>query len=108
ERILSVMEKYSLLQLPIIDEKRKVIGLQTLHDLLNKPRLDNPVFLLAGGFGTRLRPLTHNCPKPLLKVGEKPILEIILERFIGAGFHRFFISTHYMPEMIREHFGDGS
>ncbi|MEN1591790.1 nucleotidyltransferase family protein, partial [Pseudomonas aeruginosa] len=108
ERILSVMEKYSLLQLPIIDEKRKVIGLQTLHDLLNKPRLDNPVFLMAGGFGTRLRPLTHNCPKPLLKVGEKPILEIILERFIGAGFHRFFISTHYMPEMIREHFGDGS
>ncbi|CDI94752.1 phospho-sugar nucleotidyltransferase [Pseudomonas aeruginosa PA38182] len=63
---------------------------------------------MAGGFGTRLRPLTHNCPKPLLKVGEKPILEIILERFIGAGFHRFFISTHYMPEMIREHFGDGS
>ncbi|MEN1233283.1 sugar phosphate nucleotidyltransferase, partial [Pseudomonas aeruginosa] len=49
-----------------------------------------------------------NCPKPLLKVGEKPILEIILERFIGAGFHRFFISTHYMPEMIREHFADGS
>ncbi|MBS9761731.1 MULTISPECIES: nucleotidyltransferase family protein [Pseudomonas] len=108
DRILSVMEKYSLLQLPVLDEQRRVIGLQTLHDLLNKPRLDNPVFLMAGGFGTRLRPLTQHCPKPLLKVGEKPILEIILERFISAGFHRFFISTHYMPEMIREHFGDGS
>ncbi|PWB36019.1 alcohol dehydrogenase [Pseudomonas sp. SDI] len=108
ERILTVMEKYQLLQLPVVDTEGTVIGLETLHDLLNKPRRNNPVFLMAGGFGTRLRPLTHNCPKPLLKVGEKPILELILERFISSGFHRFFISTHYMPEMIREHFGDGS
>lgn len=108
ERILTVMEKFQLLQLPVVDSERKVIGLETLHDLLNKPQRDNPVFLMAGGFGTRLRPLTHNCPKPLLKVGDKPILELILERFISSGFHRFFISTHYMPEMIREHFGDGS
>lgn len=108
ERILTVMEKFQLLQLPVIDDQSKVIGLETLHDLLNKPQRNNPVFLMAGGFGTRLRPLTHNCPKPLLKVGDKPILELILERFISSGFHRFFISTHYMPEMIREHFGDGS
>jgi dTDP-glucose pyrophosphorylase len=108
ERILSVMETYQLLQMPVVDEAGIVIGLETLHGLLNRPQRDNPVFLMAGGFGTRLRPLTHNCPKPLLKVGDKPILELILERFIAAGFHRFFISTHYMPEMIREHFGDGS
>lgn len=108
ERILADMEKYQLLQLPVVDQTGRVIGLETLHDLLNKRHRDNPVFLMAGGFGTRLQPLTHNCPKPLLKVGDKPILEIILENFINAGFHRFFISTHYMPEMIREHFGDGS
>ncbi|KJH79124.1 nucleotidyltransferase family protein [Stutzerimonas stutzeri] len=108
ERILADMEKYQLLQLPVVDQEHRVIGLETLHDLLNKRHRDNPVFLMAGGFGTRLQPLTHNCPKPLLKVGEKPILELILESFINAGFHRFFISTHYMPEMIREHFGDGS
>lgn len=108
ERILADMEKYQLLQLPVVDQEGRVIGLETLHDLLNKRHRDNPVFLMAGGFGTRLQPLTHNCPKPLLKVGEKPILELILEKFINAGFHRFFISTHYMPEMIREHFGDGS
>ncbi|MDO7895442.1 nucleotidyltransferase family protein [Pseudomonas citrulli] len=107
-RILSIMEQYKLLQLPVLDEQGKVIGLETLHDLLDKPRRDNPVFLMAGGFGTRLRPLTHNCPKPLLKVGDKPILELILERFISSGFHRFYISTHYMPEMIREYFGNGS
>lgn len=108
ERILADMEKYQLLQLPVLDQAGRVIGLETLHDLLNKRHRDNPVFLMAGGFGTRLQPLTHNCPKPLLKVGDKPILELILENFINAGFHRFFISTHYMPEMIREHFGDGS
>ncbi|MDE3740187.1 nucleotidyltransferase family protein [Pseudomonas resinovorans] len=108
ERILADMEKYQLLQLPVVDQDGRVIGLETLHDLLHKRHRNNPVFLMAGGFGTRLRPLTHNCPKPLLKVGEKPILELILESFINAGFHRFFISTHYMPEMIREHFGDGS
>lgn len=107
-RILSVMEKYQLLQLPVVDSDGVVTGLETLHGLLNKPQRENPVFLMAGGFGTRLYPLTQNCPKPLLKVGDKPILELILERFINSGFHRFFISTHYMPEMIREYFGDGS
>lgn len=108
ERILAVMETYQLLQLPIVDLCGQVIGLETLHNLLSRERRDNPVFLMAGGFGTRLHPLTHHCPKPLLKVGDKPILELILERFISSGFHRFFISTHYLPEMIREHFGDGS
>jgi NDP-sugar pyrophosphorylase family protein len=102
------MEKYQLLQLPIVDAQRRVVGLETLHGLLHKKQYDNPVFLMAGGFGSRLRPLTQHCPKPLLKVGDKPILELILESFINAGFHRFFVSTHYMPEMIREYFGDGS
>ena len=52
--------------------------------------------------------MTQDCPKPLLKIGDKPILELILERFIEAGFHRFYISTHFMPELIKAHFGDGS
>ncbi|MEX3772196.1 nucleotidyltransferase family protein [Pseudomonas sp. MYb118] len=108
ERILAVMEKHQLLQLPVVDASRRVVGLETLHGILHKEQYDNPVFLMAGGFGSRLRPLTQNCPKPLLKVGDKPILELILESFISAGFHRFFVSTHYMPEMIREYFGDGS
>lgn len=106
-RILAVMEQYELLQLPLLDDERRVVGLVNLHDILNKHRYDNPVFLMAGGFGTRLRPLTNNCPKPMLKVGDKPILEQILLSFIEAGFHRFFISTHYMSEVIRDYFGDG-
>lgn len=106
-RILALMEKHELLQLPLTDKNGRVIGLENLHDLLNKHRHDNPVFLMAGGFGTRLRPLTNNCPKPMLKVGDKPILEQILLSFVEAGFHRFFISTHYMPEVIRDYFGNG-
>lgn len=108
QRILSVMESAELLQLPIVDDQQRVVGLETLHSLLDKRVLDNPVFLMAGGFGTRLRPLTNTCPKPMLKVGDKPILELILESFIDAGFHRFFISTHYLPQMIKDYFGDGS
>lgn len=107
-RILAVMERQQLLQLPVVDAEQRVVGLETLSGLMQKKQNDNPVFLMAGGFGSRLRPLTQNCPKPLLKVGDKPILEVILESFINAGFHRFFVSTHYMPEMIREYFGDGS
>lgn len=107
ERILATMEEYNLLQIPIIDSCNRIVGLETLHDLLRKRHRDNPVFLIAGGFGTRLYPLTQECPKPLLKIGEKPILELILERFIEAGFHRFYISTHFMPEKIKNHFAEG-
>jgi len=108
ERILTVMEDLELLQIPLVDQDSKIVGLETLHGLMERRTVDNPVFLMAGGFGTRLRPLTNECPKPLLKVGDKPILELILESLVAAGFYRFFISTHYLPEMIREHFGDGA
>ena len=85
-----------------------VAGVETLQRVGDALVYDNPVFLMAGGFGSRLRPLTNNCPKPMLKVGDKPILEILLNRFIKAGFVNFYISTHYMPEVIREYFEDGS
>lgn len=107
ERILALLERHQLLQVPIVDREGRVVGLETLHGLLHRRKRDNVVFLMAGGFGKRLQPLTDSCPKPLLKVGDKPILELILENFIRAGFHRFFISTHYMGQMIHDHFGDG-
>ncbi|MDF3917321.1 nucleotidyltransferase family protein [Salinicola salarius] len=107
-RMLAWMEQHDLLQLPIVDDNHRLIGLETLHGLLQKPRQDNPVFLMAGGFGKRLRPLTNTCPKPMLRVGNKPILELILEGFVNAGFYRFYISTHYMSAQIRDYFGDGS
>jgi dTDP-glucose pyrophosphorylase/predicted transcriptional regulator len=108
EKILHLMERHQLSQIPLVDGEGRIIGIETLHGLLHRRRKDNAVFLMAGGFGKRLQPLTDNCPKPLLQVGDKPILEIIIENFVKAGFHRFFISTHYRSEMIRERIGDGS
>lgn len=67
-----------------------------------------PVVLMAGGAGSRLHPLTENCPKPLLKVGGKPILERIIESLAGDGFKNFYLSVHYKAEMIEDHFGDGT
>lgn len=106
-KLLDLMEGKKLLAIPLL-QNGIVIGLETLHHLLDKPKYENPIFIMAGGFGTRLRPLTDNCPKPLLKVGDKPILETVLLQFIKSGFSNFYISTHYLPEMIREYFGDGS
>ena len=108
EQILSLMKKKSVLQLPIIDESGKIIGLKTLQNIHEIQTCDNTVFLMAGGYGKRLKPLTNDTPKPLLKVGSKPILEIILSQFIEAGFHKFVISTHYKAQMLKDYFGDGT
>jgi dTDP-glucose pyrophosphorylase len=106
--ILVMMKEHDLLQVPILDGEGIVVGLETLQDLIAKPHYENPVFLMAGGFGKRLRPLTIETPKPLLKVGGKPILQTILESFVHSGFHNFYISTHYKAEMLRAYFGDGN
>jgi len=106
-QLISTMQKTSLLALPVVDEHGFLIGLEVLNELLATPKHDNPVFIMAGGTGTRLRPLTNDCPKPMLKVGDKPILETILLSFIDAGFYRFYISTHYLSDIIEDYFGTG-
>ena len=107
KEILSLMSDQSLLHMPIIDKDGILCGLETLQHLIESPIYDNPIFLMAGGFGTRLHPLTKSTPKPLLKVGNKPILEMIIEQFINYGFHNFYISTHFKSEQIRDYFKDG-
>jgi dTDP-glucose pyrophosphorylase len=108
DQILLKMQELDLLQIPVLDENGKVVKLETLQSLHEKKRYENPVFLMAGGLGKRLRPLTNDIPKPMLNVGSQPILETILRQFIDAGFYNFFISTHYKAEILREYFGDGS
>jgi NDP-sugar pyrophosphorylase family protein len=102
------MGKYDLLALPIVDDSNRLVGLETLKQVSQAIKRENPVFIMAGGFGSRLQPLTDHCPKPMLRVGDKPMLEHLIDQFISFGFHNFFISTHYLPEVIRNHFGDGS
>lgn len=107
DELLSKIEHHKILHLPIVSEDGVLLGLHTLHELIGSKRLENPVFLMAGGFGKRLFPLTESCPKPMLKVGDKPMLEIIIHSFMHFGFYKFFISTHYLPEVIRDYFGNG-
>ncbi|NQF13277.1 CBS domain-containing protein [Brevibacillus sp. HB1.3] len=108
ENILALMKIKKIHQIPIVDEDGKIVHVEVLNELLRPTKKDNWVVLMAGGLGTRLHPLTHDCPKPLLPVGNKPLLETILQSFIDQGFHRFYISVKYKAEMIQEHFGDGS
>jgi dTDP-glucose pyrophosphorylase len=108
ETILATMRARDILQIPILDEAGRIIGLRNLKDFLAPQERPNLVVLMAGGLGTRLMPLTEDCPKPLLRVGGKPILEIILENFIRHGFRRFSIAVNYKAEMVERHFGDGS
>ena len=108
DSIMSTMKNKELLHIPLLNKDGALAGLETLSHILNNKKYDNPVFIMAGGFGKRLRPLTEKIPKPLLKVGSRPILETIISQFVDAGFHNFYISTHYKADMISEHFGDGS
>ena len=106
--LLSIMNKNNIIAIPLMDHDIPV-GLETLESISSiSLKKDNPILIMAGGFGTRLRPLTDKCPKPMLKLDERPILKILLERFIKLGFENFYISTHYMPEVIQDFFGDGS
>lgn len=98
----------NILAIPLVDEYDVLFGLHTIQDHYQSRIKENPVFIMAGGFGTRLKPLTDTCPKPMLNVGGKPILETILESFLEAGFRNFYFSTHYLPEVIEEYFGNGS
>lgn len=105
--IIKLLEKMEIFCLPLLSDG-KVVGIESIISAQKIEGKENPVFVMAGGFGTRLRPLTDNCPKPMLPVGEKPILEHIVERLKHQGFINFYLSTHYMPEVITEYFGDGS
>lgn len=107
ESVLRLMEQNDVLVVPLLDEDGRLAGVHNLKELLEPTASDSPVFLMAGGFGTRLRPLTDDCPKPMLKLGNKPILETTLDSFINAGFRRFFISVHYLADTIKNHFGNG-
>jgi dTDP-glucose pyrophosphorylase/predicted transcriptional regulator len=108
DAILERMKQTRLHQIPVVDGQGRLVAVEILDELLQTRQRDNWVVLMAGGLGSRLRPLTDECPKPLLKVGSKPLLEIILENFLEYGFRRFFLSVNYKAEMVKAHFGDGS
>lgn len=100
------MKNQSLPFIPLVNENKQICDIQFSNEK-DEQKKDNLVVLMAGGLGTRLRPLTENIPKPLLTVGDRPILETIIENFKSHGFYRFAISVNYKKEMIMDYFGNG-
>lgn len=105
--LMAVMRKHSIAQMPLLDAAGRVVGLETMAGLYRQEHVDNWVVLMAGGLGTRLRPLTHTIPKPLLPVGGKPIIEWTIGSLAQQGFERFILSLNYKPEIFRTCLGDG-
>lgn len=105
--VLQLMQMNKLHQLPVVDADGVVIGLHVWDSIVAPTVLENWMVIMAGGKGTRLRPHTENCPKPMLEIGGKPMLEHIIERAKRDGFNHFLISLHYLGEMIEDYFGDG-
>ena len=105
--VLQLMQINKLHQIPVISENKKFIGLHILDEIIAPVEFTNTVIIMAGGRGTRLYPATKNCPKPMLKVKGKPILEHILEKAISEGFKNFVISINYLGSIIRDYFGNG-
>jgi len=107
EQLLRVMQEAKVRQLPLLDELGRVVDIVLLSDFLPPPDMGMQALIMAGGFGTRLLPLTEDTPKPMLPVGGRPVMEWIVDQLRAAGIHRLNISTHYKPEKIHEHFGTG-
>jgi len=104
---LRIMQENEVKQLPLVDSKEKVVDIVILSELLPLSKLPLQAVVMAGGLGTRLRPLTDNIPKPMLAVGGRPLMELTLEKLKNAGIERIDISTNYRASNIVDHFGDG-
>ncbi len=107
EIILQIMVKNKVQQIPVIDENKKIVGLFLWDEVMLQRKILNTIVIMAGGKGSRLSKYTKNCPKPLLPVGGKPMLERIIERAKSQGFERFLISINYLGHMIEDYFADG-
>src|SRR3990167_6129244 len=108
DNFLFKMHSRGILHLPMVDKNNCVVGLETFDSIFSNRTRDNWVIFMAGGMGKRLHPLTMDCPKPLLKIADKPISEILLENFIKYGFKNFYFSVNYKSEMIRDYYGSGA
>ena len=105
--LIHLMSETSLRQIPLLDEEGRVVDIALLSELVKEYELPLRAIVMAGGYGTRLRPLTDELPKPMLPLGTRPLLEMIVEQLRDAGIRQVNVSTHYKGEMIAEHFKDG-
>ena len=103
---LALLRQHNVLHLPLLGEDGRVAGMVTMDEFVrDQPALRAVV--MAGGRGRRLHPMTQDTPKPMLRIGNRPLLEIIINQLRGAGIRQVQVTAHHKWEKIAEHFGDG-
>jgi dTDP-glucose pyrophosphorylase/CBS domain-containing protein len=107
DELLHLMTEHELRQIPLVDEDGRVAAVARLEDLVRAYELPLRAVVMAGGFGARLGDLTESLPKPMLPLGDRPLLEHIIGQLRDAGIHRVKLTTHYLANTIESHFGDG-
>lgn len=105
--LLRIMQEKAIRQLPLLDAEGRVVDLVLLSDLLPETLLPLRAVVMAGGYGKRLRPLTEDLPKPMLPVGDRPLMEHIIDQLRDSGIRQVNVTTHFRPEKIKDHFGNG-
>lgn len=106
--VMQMMMMNKIQQIPVVDDGNHVVGLHVWNEIATVPARPNIMVIMAGGMGKRLRPFTENCPKPMLLLAGKPMLEHIIIRAKAEGFSEFVLAVHYLGHMIEEYFGDGA
>lgn len=105
--LLHIMAETTVRHIPLVDEDNRVVDVALLSELVKEFELPLRAVVMAGGFGTRLRPLTEELPKPMLPLGSRPLLELIVEQLRDAGIRKVNVATHYKGDVISDHFKDG-
>jgi dTDP-glucose pyrophosphorylase/CBS domain-containing protein len=105
--LLHLMQERRVRQVPLLDSDQRVVDLVLLDQLVDSPPLPVTAVLMAGGLGTRLRPLTDHVPKPLLPVGGKPLIERAVDNLRASGVRKVIVTTHYLGSAIADHLGNG-
>lgn len=106
--IIDILKANKLHHLLVVDDDMHVVGIERMEEQPACTHGKNWAVIMAGGFGRRLAPMTDGCPKPMLEIGGKPVLQTTLEQLVRQGFTQFCISVNYLSEQIKNHFGDGS
>jgi dTDP-glucose pyrophosphorylase len=107
EMVMQLMIANKIQQIPVVDEHHHVVGLHLWDEITTPPKRTNMMVIMAGGKGTRLMPHTQDCPKPMVLVSGKPMLEHIIERAKLEGFTHFVLAIYYLGHMIENYFGNG-
>jgi dTDP-glucose pyrophosphorylase/CBS domain-containing protein len=105
--MLDLMNQNEIDHLPVVDHENRIVKLVLRKDLIPERPLDLSAVIMAGGYGKRLYPLTKSVPKPMLPVGDRPLLELIIQQLRRSGIHDVHLTTHYLPDSIMNHFGNG-